>query len=128
MSGTTATPVYKITKIIPYDDTNIPSIAMDERYRFATLVAQPLTLADDTLELEELLTEANAADATATGTVSLQVSPPRCFQKYDLSGGTIDLANPSFTSTDIPIGEVHPVFTNVAGCTHIAVTILGYSK
>jgi len=125
--------VSKYTKIYEVGDMDPAAMTVDSSLPNITITTQPLNVsAGDTGPIESdpnaLLTKENAvAKGLMTGTVSLAASPLGTFEFYDLPDGEIDLAGPSFITTDILMSTLKPTFNTITGSTHIAITIVGRS-
>lgn len=128
---------YNLTVIYATDDNNPAPLIIDERFRNLTITTQPLTLNEvvtPELTIEDLNKNpskyiqpftAVAAD-NMQGTVTLKAVPPNTHHQYDLPDNVIDLANPHFLTTQVPIKELYPSFDGVSGSDVIAVSVVGF--
>lgn len=120
----------QITKIYEVGETDPTPIVADSRFHQITITTQPLNIpvGDENKPLDEILIESNAvAKGSMSGTVQLTASPPRTFEFYEIPEGLIDLGNPTFLTTTIPLQRLRPVLSGISGSTHVAVTISSYS-
>lgn len=121
--------VFSFTKIYTADDANPAPIVVDNRFRYNTITVQPLDLTGVTEPLsQDLVTEGNSVLTGTTGSVSFKATPPYCYLRFDIPDSTIDLATPSFLNSSIPIFKLYPTLTAVSGCTHVAVTVTGFTS
>lgn len=114
--------------IIPTTDTSV-TIEVPLGFRQISITTQPLNLTGDIsgYAVTDLIVESNAVTSVdMTGTVTFKATPPRTFQEYDIPTGVVDLTDPSFVSTDIPIGQLTANLDSVSGATHLAITIANY--
>lgn len=125
-----STPIYSIqTKIYPSDTTEPQKIELPFGFRQVTLTTQPIDVVGEVSgnSLTELLEEENAvANTEMTGTVEFKATPPRTYHEYTLPEGTVDLSNPTFVTTDIPVETVTVTLQGVTGSSHVAVTAISY--
>lgn len=123
--------VSQYTKIYEVGDLDPDVMTVDAHLTNLTITVQPLNVPAGDVGLivtdpKALLTETNAvAKGAMTGTVTLSASPIGTFESFPIVDGTIDLANPSFITTDILMTELKPTFTTIIGSTHIAITVTG---
>lgn len=119
-------------KIYPANKANPDPVIVDERFPRTTITVTPLNISGSPAESElneEMLTETNAVASTAaslTGTVTVKATPPNTFHKYDMPDNVVSLDDPSFISTNVPVQKLWPTFSGVAGCTHVAVSVIGH--
>tara|TARA_R110001592_G_C13193009_1_gene753658 strand:+ start:563 stop:946 length:384 start_codon:yes stop_codon:yes gene_type:complete len=122
--------VAQITKIYEAGDTNPEAIVADGHFHQVTITTQPLNIpvGDEDKPLKEVLIETNAVDkGSMSGTIQLTAAPPRTFEYYEIPEGLIDLSNPTFLTTTIPLQKLRPIFSGITGSTHVAITISSYS-
>lgn len=117
-------------KLYAFDEANPLPIEVSKNYHRHTITVQPLDLLPEDLDkpLYGFLNESNAVPrASVTGAVTLESSPPANYEKYALPDGVIDLANPTFLTTDSPISRLHlTISTPITGCTHLVVVVTSY--
>ncbi|AFK66643.1 hypothetical protein COPG_00047 [Colwellia phage 9A] len=122
--------IYSVTQIYTIGDTDMEPVVVDPRFKNLTVVVQPLNLVNPPTKLTaSLLTDANSVAANlVTGTVTIKARPPKTINKYTLLTD-MDLASPDIISSGIPMHKVFPeVTTAITGCTHLAVSVIGYAN
>ncbi len=125
--------MYSVTKIYEFNDPNPLPLVVDTRFKNLTIVVQPLNILDAPDELtSELLTEDNSVHKTdlgLDGTVTIEAKPPKTVEKYTIGDdSTIILTEPHTLSTGVPIHKIYTTLSGLAGCTHIAISVMGYSS
>lgn len=112
-----------------YAITDIPAgIPVDNRYRNISVVVEPWDVSVIPDVLEDIVRDGgNFVDTGAVGTVTLKLQPKHSFRKYDLpeQDGVIDLAFPHFVNIGAPVSLITPVFSGIANCTHVSVSVTG---
>ncbi len=125
--------IYTTTKIYAFDDSNPSPLIIDVRLKNVTIVTQPLNLIDAPVGFEDmssLLTDANSVpkdSAGLAGTVTIEAQPPKTINKFPV-GEPFELTDPVTTSTGVPIHRIYTGLNGLSGCTHIAVSAIGYSS
>ena len=117
---------YILTQVYAIGDISPLQIPIDVRIREVTVTVDPLNIPNPPPVLTaDLHNQSNFVSTGASGTISLGLEPPNSFTVYTTAESTIDLANPSFFTTPIQVQYIRPSFTLLAGCTHVAVSVIG---
>lgn len=126
--------IFQVVRMFESDDPSPEPIAILSTYKHISIVVEtfdipPVGVGEEELDItghefvKEHFTEANFISFGVTGTVDLKLQPAGSFRQYDVDGGKVDLSNMHFLNVHEQIHKVHPVFENIIGCTHVAITI-----